>query len=267
MYGIGSSIAYESYTFTSSSRNENDIFDYYVFSVLLITSVCNIISCASRFIYSHKRRKILRALAFIGQYLFINLPLIYKLANRYLLPNNYITSEFSTIQHSNQTNFGIIKGHQNNDYFEQLVNNMTQNLTFVEFKTQSDIYYMLHFITAMLAVCFYVFHVPEALLPGMFDVIGQSHQFFHLFTFLCSWSQYVALKMDMKEILDFNNSHENSLNINNSKIPFMNVNLSYGLLIFLSISINLIILLYYYIKLVYFNPWQKIELKNKTKKN
>jgi hypothetical protein len=265
MYGIGSSIAYKSYTFASSTNEKDTIFDYYVFSVLLITSLCNIISCSSRFIYSHKKRKILRALAFIGQYLFINLPLIFKLATRYLLPNSYLSMKFLFIDiDRNETS--LIKEYQN-DYFEQFVNNMTKNLTIVEFKTQSDVYYMLHFITAVLAVCFYVFHVPESLLPGKFDLIGQSHQIFHLFSFLCSWSQYVALKIDMKEILDSKSSNGNSLKINNSKIPFIDINLGYGSLIILSISVNLIILLYYYLKLVYYNPWQKIASNNKTKTN
>jgi hypothetical protein len=200
--------------------------------------------------------------------LFINLPLIYKLTVRYLIEDDHLNRKFSLVQHlyqnRNQTPASLIGKYSQNDYFEHFVNNMTRNfLQFVEFKTQSDIYYILHFITALCAVCFYVFHVPEALLPGKFDLIGQSHQFFHLFTFLCSWSQYVALKIDMKEIFEYNNLHVNSLKINNSKIPFMNIDLTYGLLIILSVSINLIILLYFYLKLVYFNPWKSIELTNK----
>lgn len=40
---------------------------------------------------------------------------------------------------------------------------------------------------------FYASHLPEIVLPGKFDLIGQGHQFFHLFMSYCSFLQFKTI--------------------------------------------------------------------------
>lgn len=39
-------------------------------------------------------------------------------------------------------------------------------------------------VCLILAALFYGSHLPEALLPGKFDILGSSHQLFHVFVYL-----------------------------------------------------------------------------------
>ena len=45
---------------------------------------------------------------------------------------------------------------------------------------------------------FYGFHFPECLSPGSFDIIGHSHQLFHICGFLANYEQMRACFIDLK---------------------------------------------------------------------
>lgn len=58
-------------------------------------------------------------------------------------------------------------------------------------------YWLLHFLSCILAGFLYVSHLPERKFPGMFDIFGHSHQVFHVFGALATLNQYKALQVDL----------------------------------------------------------------------
>lgn len=136
---------------------------------------------------------------------------------------------------------------------------------------EADPFYMLQSLSAALSAILYAFHVPERLWPGRFDILGQSHQIFHLAAFMCTWSQFVGLRLDMKHLIkeDYADRHkhvddefyvltDHSLRFDSrTRVPFTNVKLSCSFVIVLCLVLNSIILAYYYHKAAYFNPWMK----------
>ncbi|XP_030830600.1 membrane progestin receptor gamma [Strongylocentrotus purpuratus] len=63
----------------------------------------------------------------------------------------------------------------------------------------ADVYHIAHTIAATLAGLSYASHLPEALAPGRFDFIAQSHQLFHLCTAVLTYYQYHALSAEMHD--------------------------------------------------------------------
>ncbi|XP_050404271.1 membrane progestin receptor gamma [Patella vulgata] len=55
------------------------------------------------------------------------------------------------------------------------------------------------FLFAFLSAFLYTTHLPERLFPGQFDIIGHSHQLFHVFSILATLDQLKALLQDMRE--------------------------------------------------------------------
>ena len=215
-------------------------------------------SCASRFIVSHTKRYIIRLTPFIMQYIFVNLPIIYRFLYFYHRP----------VLTSVQVFFSFLSS-QN---FQPSVNNSSssanseQNSSY--FKYDSDIYYLIQTTSATLCALLYTTHIPERLWPDKFDIVGQSHQIFHLMAFVCTWSQFIALRLDMKHlVLEANMSHykvnddefyvvtDPSIGLDAALIPFTQIKLTYTFVIALSLFFNCIILVHYYFKAVYFNPW------------
>lgn len=54
------------------------------------------------------------------------------------------------------------------------------------------------FMFASAAAFFYLSHYPERFWPGKFDILGHSHQIFHIFSVLASHDQVYALLLDLK---------------------------------------------------------------------
>lgn len=144
---------------------------------------------------------------------------------------------------------------------------------------EADMFYTIQFIAALLSALIYSFHIPERFSPGRFDIIGQSHQIFHLTAFTCTWSQFMALSLDMKHLIRQNQQVNfedefyliyNSID-SNARVPFTNIKVSCTFVIVICIIINSLILVFFYLKAVYFNPWIKrngSELQNlMNKKN
>lgn len=245
MYGMGCCIGYKSYCLLNIPDFLIEFTNnYYITLTMLIMFACNTISCASRFVISHKKRSLMRILSFSFQYAIVSLPFFYRLISNTTLISN-----------------------------------------------DSDKYFILQLICALISALIYVSHIPERYFPGIFDIIGHSHQLFHISTALCTYFQMKGLHYEMlqfKPIIIDNNSNDTLLLISSSSsldlTSYLN-NAKYynAFIILLCLFINSLILIYYYYKALYFNPWNKLETtqippsacdfcnklneKSKTKKN
>ncbi|CAG5131649.1 unnamed protein product [Candidula unifasciata] len=63
--------------------------------------------------------------------------------------------------------------------------------------------YTRQFMFALLAAFLYASHLPERLLPGIFDIVGHSHQLFHVFSILAVMDQLQAVLLDFQERREF----------------------------------------------------------------
>lgn len=242
IYGMGCTIAYRAYSLSTIQLNQKEkFFDYYVLLALCFSLFANVISCASRFVVSHPKRNFLRAVSFITQYLFVNVPLIYRFMFFYYpIGLNRLGFLFSFLS-SSKTEILQIQRDQSHNTFG--------------LRNESDIYYIMQFGAAIASAILYIFHVPERIWPGKFDLIGQSHQIFHLTSFMCTWSQFTALKVDMT--IESSSNLFDWKSLNNSTLPYFELKLSYSTIMFCCILLNSLILVYYYFKAVYFNPWKE----------
>lgn len=236
IYGVGCSMVYKSYTIKNINLqiDTKNLFDKYIWLTLGFTLISNIVSCSTRFILTRSKRGILRAGSFILQYMFVNLPLLYRFLVLYfpklIVYFNYFFSFLSsssllTLEHSS---------------------NNTETNGF-NFRNESDVFYLAQFIAALLSAFLYVTHFPESLFPGKFDLIGSSHQIFHLTAFSTTWFQYKAIESDIKQL----NQHISLYSIDSK----FGIELNYTFIMSSCIFFNGLILLYYYFKASYFNPW------------
>lgn len=145
---------------------------------------------------------------------------------------------------------------------------------------EADFFYLVQSLSAIASAILYAFHIPERIWPGRFDILGQSHQIFHLTAFSCTWSQFVALKLDMKHLIiqDYADRHFNvddefyvltdhSIQFDSrTRVPFTDVKLSCSCIIVACLVLNSIILAYYYHKAVYYNPWLNVSHNTSEKK-
>ncbi len=145
MYGMGCCISYKSYSLENMPSVTTKFFDYYVTYAMCITLISNTMASATRFIISHKIRSILRLLSFIGQYVFISLPVIYRLAIKFI------------------PNFNL--------FLKNLFSNYDDLHHFNEQLLDSDFYYLIQFICIIISACIYITHVPERFSPGEFRLI------------------------------------------------------------------------------------------------
>lgn len=68
-----------------------------------------------------------------------------------------------------------------------------------ELNLTSRYYHGLSFILLFMSAFLYGSHLPERLFPGSFDIIGHSHQLFHVCSILGTISQMQGIFYDMKE--------------------------------------------------------------------
>jgi predicted membrane channel-forming protein YqfA (hemolysin III family) len=253
IYGVGSSIVYHEYTIRTTLNQQmhtnHILFDRYIWLVMFLTLISNVVSCSTRFILSKSKRGLLRAGSFIFQYLFVNIPLLYRFLLFYypsiLISHNYL---FSFLSSSSSPLL-------HNKY------NESKTEIIYYFKNESDIFYLAQFISALLAAILYVSHFPESIFPGRFDMIGSSHQIFHLAAFSTTWFQFKAIESDINQLNQYNKSSEN-LFINSNDLmlqysrDYLNIyQVDYTSILLLSFFFNALILVYYYFKACYFNPW------------
>lgn len=275
-----------------NTANHNvKLFDSYVLVAMCLSVTGNIMSCSSRFILNKKKRSLFRTVPFLLQYMFVSMPLFYRFLFYYypagLQQFDFLFSLFSSGElSSNSTVSKKVASLDNNFTVDERAATMSQSFRssnindyyYFFFVNKSDFYYLVQFVTAGMSAVLYVFHVPERFWPGKFDLIGQSHQLFHLTTFLCTWSQFQALKCDMNKFV-IDNFHmsqffqldneylvikdlesENAVQFGTfrySNMPFFEIKLTYSFIFFLSFLFNVFIFIYYYRKAVYNNPWKK----------
>ncbi len=63
--------------------------------------------------------------------------------------------------------------------------------------------YRKQYIFAFLSPLFYISHFPEGFFPGQFDIVGHSHQFFHMCGVFATWYQIKGVLLDMNNRKDF----------------------------------------------------------------
>ncbi|RMZ93586.1 membrane progestin receptor gamma [Brachionus plicatilis] len=247
IYGMGCAIAYKSYTLSTIKSSQKDkLFDYYILMVLIVSLIANVMSSTSRFIISPLQRSILRTLSFVIQYVFVNLPLLYR----------YIYFYHQTIF----KNFNFIFSFLSSSSDIEIVHHDNYFL----FKKGSDFFYLIQFLAALSSAFLYTTHVPERFWPGKFDIIGQSHQIFHITSFICSLSQYTALKYDMKQLIEM--AHDqifDRASFGYSTVPIIDSKISNSKIMAICLFLNFLILVYYYFKAIYFNPWNKSKIVNR----
>jgi hypothetical protein len=242
---------------------------------MCISAFGNVMSSSSRFILNKKKRLLYRLVPFVVQYCLVHIPLFYRFLYYYypqgLASCNFLFAVFSS---------------SNSNYTPSVVtSNATSATSFTDqvyhygfFKNKSDLFYIIQFLAACASAFFYALHVPERVWPGKFDVVGQSHQIFHLTSFLTTWAQLQAIKCDMNEFIIEHFHMSQFFQIDNeflivkdleraqvgefkifrySSMPYFDLKLSYSFIMFLSFVFNFFILVYYYCKAVYDNPWDE----------
>ncbi|XP_041372411.1 membrane progestin receptor gamma-like [Gigantopelta aegis] len=63
----------------------------------------------------------------------------------------------------------------------------------------STYFHTRQFVFAFLAAFLYTTHLPERFYPGQFDIIGHSHQLFHVSSILATFDQLQAILLDMQQ--------------------------------------------------------------------
>ncbi|VDL99614.1 unnamed protein product [Schistocephalus solidus] len=63
---------------------------------------------------------------------------------------------------------------------------------------ESSVFWSLQMLSCCAAVVFYLSRIPERFYPGKFDVIGHSHNFFHIFSLFGLYYQYQAILLDKR---------------------------------------------------------------------
>jgi hypothetical protein len=240
----------------------------------------NIMSCSSRFILDKKRRLLCRLLPFIVQYMVVSIPLLYRFFYFYhprgLTDFSYLFALFSSSSPVTHDAAAAAAAAAAANFTKNPL--LEDTYHYGVFKNKSDFFYVVQFVAACASAFFYSFHVPERLCPGRFDLLGQSHQIFHLTSFLTTWAQLQAIKCDMNEFIigHFNLGQlfqldDEFLVVKNlektqvgqfkrfrySSMPFFDVNLTYSFIMLLSFVFNFFIFLFYYFKAVYDNPWDE----------
>ena len=126
----------------------------------------------------------------------------------------------------------------------------------------------MQFAAAIVSFVLYSSHVPERLWPRRFDVVGQSHQLFHLSAFAMTMFQSAALRCDMRQLIDQQATTAVAAaaapqsatthilvvssvlkSVRYSQVPIVDLSLSHTLTMVCCLAFNALIVLYYYKKL------------------
>ncbi|RMB94190.1 hypothetical protein DUI87_28996 [Hirundo rustica rustica] len=149
-YGMGSALAYSAYVFPLEWLGST-FHDFYVPVAVLNSALSTGLSCYSRFLEAERPRlsKASRTLAFVYPYIFVSIPVFYRLSQ------------------------GCSEGSLRLHFW--------------------------HSVCALLSFLSFTSRLPERLAPGSFDLIGHSHQIFHVCGILGTLFQLEAISMDMAE--------------------------------------------------------------------
>ena len=149
-YSLGSAVAYKAYVFPVALMGTT--FSRIYIYVAVFNSVTSLVmSCMSRFLRPGIWHKLMRTLAFGMPYLYVSLPLMYRL----LFCEDWECQEAGLW------------------------------------------YYKVQFVYAFLSCACYMSHLPESFWPNTFDVVGHSHQLFHVTASLGTMYQIYGMQSDI----------------------------------------------------------------------
>ena len=106
----------------------------------------------------------------------------------------------------------------------------------------ADYLHALQFSFSLLSALLYVSYVPERFFIGLFDLVGSSHQLFHLTAVLSTWFQSRAVNSDMIALKLEENLDQDFISIAHTNADALDY----------SIIFNGIIFTYFFLKLNYF---------------
>ena len=290
IYGMGCCIAYKSYCLSAMPHYTTIFFDYYVTIAMCITICANICASASRFVLSYNLRSLLRLLSVATLYIFSSLPLFYRLILSYYPSSGQYFSIFLKYI------FGINSTTEETElYLAKNINN------------ESNFYFLAQLLFTILSACLYISHIPERYYPGRFDIVGQSHQLFHISSAIATYLQIKALESDLFKLqpilnglintnnntdqitnfylnVNYNMTANNSISLSDrisstsinfytysmkhldfltvTLSPFFRTKLTYAFIMLCCLIFNSMILIYYYLKALYFNPWNKLNKRS-----
>jgi hypothetical protein len=104
----------------------------------------------------------------------------------------------------------------------------------VDFSLGGMHYHVRQSVFAFLSALIYSSHLPERLSPGRFDIIGQSHQLFHVVSVMGTHDLMTGMRMDMLQRRQLMDAHQPSYSI---------------LLMVAVVGFNLVILYYFWMQL------------------
>ncbi|GFR60446.1 membrane progestin receptor gamma [Elysia marginata] len=176
LFSFGVAIAYRAYCFPSSlllSKNPVLVWycDNYVNIAAFNAVLSTFLTCQTRFLPPSPTHKAMRLGAFAIPYFYDNIPVVYRILVPYADPGY----EGETGGHQDDLSLSL-GGH----------NLHARQFMFTGF-----------------AAFWYATHFPERLLPGVFDIVGHSHQLFHVCGILAVLDQLKAILMDFQHRREF----------------------------------------------------------------
>jgi len=165
VYSFGAAIAYRAYSFPLSLRS-GQYSEVFIPIAMINSLVCILFICESRFMEHHKLCHVFRVIAVALPCVWDNVPLIYR----------FCTSNFFSGSHCDQTQ---IPSGPWCDQFQT---------------THWEVF------IALSASLFYASHVPERFLPKKFDIVGHSHQIFHILGMIGSFVQLHNIRADFDQL-------------------------------------------------------------------
>lgn len=164
VYGFGAGVLYAAYVFPVNLF-EVSFRQFYMYGNVTCAILCTLSACTSRFVESKVVVKILRLGAFALPFVWVNIPLAYRLFWCY---DSYSCEPDDT--------------------------NCDENCSAIAVAHHSR-----QFVVAFLGAFVYAFHVPECLAPGRFDIIGHSHQWLHICGIVATMEQMNGSLLDLVE--------------------------------------------------------------------
>lgn len=161
-YSFGAATVYHAYSFDElffgTWFSRN-----YLYAAAVAAFGCTFMACQSRFVITPKIRKVVRVVSFVLPFATASLPLAERLLRR-----------------------SIVKAYSSDEALQSYAND-----------EEAILYHSRQFFWAATGISVYGFHIPEAIYPGKFDIIGHSHQILHICGILATYNQLWACLADM----------------------------------------------------------------------
>ena len=176
LFSFGVAIAYRAYSFPSSLLLSKNVIlvwycDNYVNIAAFNAVLSTLLTCHTRFLPPSPTHKAMRLGAFAIPYFYDNIPILYRI----LMPYIFSSYQGELNRESDDPSLPL-GGHY---------------------------LHARQFMFTGFAAFWYASHFPERLLPGMFDIVGHSHQLFHVCGILAVMDQLKAILLDFHHRKDF----------------------------------------------------------------